>query len=410
VKSSSLVRFWLSDTGSRLGFQVVEFLLPVTAVVVVHATSTDVGLVTAVQFLPVLFFSLTAGSLVARYSPTSLLLVSNLGRLLAAGYLAASAIAGRLSLTGLMAAGFVVGTATIVYDVTFQTAVPRVIDQERLRSVNGILQASVAVVQLAAPALAGFLVGWIRASGSFLAASGLFLLVTLGFAVRITITTSTDGESADRPSVIQGLKYTWQDRYIRAICIQSGVYNLHEQAFLTVFLVYGLKSASLTSAQIGFTVGAASAGSLLGALAAGRLTRRLHFGRLLTWSLPFAAAPLLIASCLPGRLSILAFVVAFFANGVGLGLYNVNAVSLRQIAPPARFLGSVTAACRMLSFGTIPLGALLGGLLLAHLGGRVALIAISASLVLLTLQMLFTPARSLSSIEGFRSLEPARRG
>jgi MFS family permease len=406
VRSAALIRLWLSDTGSRLGFQVVEFLLPVTAVLAVHATSTEVGLVTAVQFLPVALFSLSAGSLVARYSPTLLLLISNLGRLFCVGYLAVSAAFGHLSLADLMIAGFVVGTTMIMYDVTFQTTIPRVIDQERLQSANGILQASVAVVQLAAPALAGFLIGWVGASGSFMAAAGLFLLVALGFAMRIS--TSADGESARRVSVIQGLKYTWQDRYIRAICLQAGIFNLHEQAFLTVFLVYGLRGAGFSSAQVGFTVGASSAGALLGALAAGRLARRFHFGRLVTLALPGAAVALLVASCLPGRLSIIAFLIAFFVDGVGLGIYNVNAISLRQLAPPARFLPSVTAASRMVGFGTIPLGALLGGLLLARFGGRAALVAIAASLLLLTFQMLFTPVRSLSSLEGFRSSALAR--
>ncbi|MBT0768287.1 MFS transporter [Kineosporia sp. J2-2] len=393
MRTGVLLRIWAGDTGARTGFQIFQFLLPVVAVTSTTATATEVGLLGAVQFLPVVLFSLAAGSLVTRFDAMLLLLVSNVLRLAAVGYLTVAALAGSLGLGDLMLAGFVVGTATIVYDVTFQSTVPRVVGPQSLQRVNGLLQGSISVVQMGAPALAGFLVAGLGGAGSFAVLTGVFFLVAAGFATR---TVNTGGIVTTPVSVVEGLRYTWRDRYVRAICTQSAVFNLHEQAFMTVFLVYGLREVGLGSGAIGFAVGASSLGSLLGALVAGRLARVFHFGRVVSFSLPAAALALLLASLLPAGYVLPAFAVALAVNGFALGLYNVNAVSLRQITPPPEFLGPVTAAYRMLSFGTIPLGALIGGILLDLVPGRVALTVVAVSLLVLTCQIFATPVRSLA--------------
>ncbi|MFI5875173.1 hypothetical protein ACIBAH_22455 [Streptomyces sp. NPDC051445] len=53
--------------------------------------------------------------------------------------------------------------------------------------------------------------------------------------------------------------------------------------------------------------------------------------------------------------------LAMMLNGFGVALFNVFAVSLRQAIPPEHQIGAVTASCRLVALGTLPLGAVVGG-------------------------------------------------
>jgi MFS family permease len=71
-------------------------------------------------------------------------------------------------------------------------------------------------------------------------------------------------------------------------------------------------------------------------------------------------------------------------TGVTMVLWNVITVSLRQRITPDRLLGRMNASYRLVGWGTMPLGALLGGVLAEALGLR-ATFLVAAGIVLLTL-------------------------
>jgi MFS family permease len=71
-------------------------------------------------------------------------------------------------------------------------------------------------------------------------------------------------------------------------------------------------------------------------------------------------------------------------SGVAIVLWNVVTVSLRQRITPDRLLGRMNASYRLVGWGTMPLGALLGGALAEALGLRATfLIAAAATLATL---------------------------
>lgn len=393
----TLVNIWASDASARLGFQVIEFLLPVVALTVVGVSATSVGLVTALEFLPVLLFSLTAGTVAASYRSGQVLLVANVVRLTAVAGLTLLAFLHRLNLGVLLVAALVVGVATVLYDIAFQAAVPRLIGTGGLLKANSALQASVATVQMAGPALAGVLAEAFGAPLALAVTALVFVAATLGF-LTVRSTDATIPTRTKAPSILEGLRFTWGNSAIRSLCMQSGWFNLHEQAFLTVFLIYGLHQAGLHGAGVGADLGAASAGTIIGAAVSARLSRRLHFGWTLTTALTVSGIALLLAALASSYCPIAVFAAGFALNGAAQGIFNVNAVSLRQVLPPAEYLAPVTASYRMVSFGTIPLGAVLGGLLATRLSPRLALVLIAGSLILGSVQMAAGPIKRIQRL------------
>jgi len=77
-------------------------------------------------------------------------------------------------------------------------------------------------------------------------------------------------------------------------------------------------------------------------------------------------------------------------------VYLINALSLRQSMIPDRFLGRANASANFLIGGMLTIGALLAGLLGRMIGIRLTLlIAVSASLLLASSWLVFSPVRRL---------------
>ncbi|MDT0379879.1 MFS transporter [Streptomyces sp. DSM 42041] len=400
-------RLWAGEAMARLGYRTAQFLLPLLAVVELGSSGSQTGLVSAAQFVPVVALSLTAGVFADRLDPRRLVLVCTVVRGAALGMLGLSYAAFGLTLWMLLAVALVVGSATVFYDVGYQSAIPKLLRPQELAAGNSLLQAVNSATQMAGPALAGLFVSLAGLPFAVSVTTALFAGALVSFwSLRIPAgDPETAASPAGRPqrgvrAVLTGMRFTWGCRPIRDLCVQSGLFNLHEQAFLTAFMIYGVREAGLSAGTVGLLIGVASAGALVGSVAVGRWTARLHAGRTLTAGLVIASASLAAAAlAAPAGPTAVVFSAAFLCNGVALGVYNVYAVSLRQVLPPRELLGAVTANYRLVSLGPAPLGALVGGVLADLAGPGEALVWAGLSVTLCSLLLLRSPLKRVRRVE-----------
>ena len=150
-------------------------------------------------------------------------------------------------------------------------------------------------------------------------------------------------------------------------------------------------------ALLGLIFSVGGPGALLGSLLAGRVANRFGLGATIIGSMivgdvanlliPLASGPTVVAV---GML-----MVASFVGGVTNPVYNINQVSLRQAITPDRLQGRMNASVRFLVWGTIPIGALMGGALGEALGLWPTILAMAVCSMLAPLWVLFSPVRSL---------------
>ena len=153
-----------------------------------------------------------------------------------------------------------------------------------------------------------------------------------------------------------------------------------------VFLVFVLFAVApgpmgLTEASYGILLAALGVGSLLGTWVAIPAERRLGRVHTLVLSVLLAAATMVVPILTTSPVLIGA---SFVVSGLGIVLWNVVTVSLRQRITPDRLLGRMNASYRLVGWGTMPLGALLGGVLAEALGLRAAFL-VAAALYVVTL-------------------------
>jgi len=306
------------------------------------------------------------------------------------------------SVTGLLSIGLLyvlttlVGTLTVVFDVGALSYVPFLVGREHLAESNSKIQASTAVAGISGPGLAGLLVGLITAPITLSVDAVSYLFSALG-VISIRKPEPEPDRLAERPSVrrsiAEGFQAVYGSKLLRALLAQSTALNLFFGSYVVIFTVYAIRQLGLTPAELGIVVAGAPAGGLFGALSAGRVRAALGFGRTMAvTTIGVSGGPLILL--IPHRASALALVVLVAAQliyGCSISIFNVNAITLRQVLTPMRLLARMNATYRMLLFGALPVGALAGGLLGGAVGLRAALVIALIALTSPLLWIFFSP-------------------
>lgn len=180
-----------------------------------------------------------------------------------------------------------------------------------------------------------------------------------------------EGEAQTRmgTDIAEGLRYLFRHRLLRTFGFMVGVMNLMNTAAFAVFPLFAVEPGPLGLSEAGFGLflTATAVGSLAGAVLAVPLERLLGRARALLvavlGSALVTAGPALFATVLPNA-------ALLMLSGALLVVWNVITVSLRQRVVPERLMGRVNAGYRLLAWGTMPIGAALGGLLAEWFGVR----------------------------------------
>jgi MFS family permease len=385
-------RLWRGSAASTLGAEIGEIALPLLALVTLSATAAQVSILRIAQFLPFLVATLPVGLLVDRMrrSRLRLMIAADVGRGVLVTLIAVAAWAGFATMPALYALVFAVAVGTVVFQVADFAVLPSVVATEQLVDANGKLAANQSASEIAGRGIGGLLVQVLSAPIAVVL-NGLGYLGSALSLSRVRLNPGTP-EPAPAPrasawrEVTQGLRITVRHRYIRPLLGEAATFNVANEAFVLGLLLYAVRDAGLNAAAIGAVFTAGGVGSFLGAWFGSRVTGRYGYGRVLLISLVIGnGAPLgmLLAPYAGG--SVLALMCGvFLVMGVGIGVANVHAVSLRQNAIPEEQRGRVNAAYRLISWGAIPAGAALGGLVATQSGPYLAMAVGAAGICLAT--------------------------
>jgi predicted MFS family arabinose efflux permease len=394
------LKLWAGQTVSVFGDQVGFLALPLTAVLVLHATPAEMGLLGAAERAPFLLIGLVAGVWIDRQRRRPILMGADLGRALLVGSIPAVALLARLGIGYLYCVAFAVGILTVLFDVAYQSYLPVLVARGQLVEGNSKLEVSNSVAQIAGPSVAGVLVQLLTPPLALIvdALSFLVSVVSLAYIRRPEPEPAhTSKQPGLREELGEGMATVLKSPLLRAIAACTATANLFSNATFAVFVLYATRDLAIGPAALGLVLAALGPGSLVGALFAGRVARWLGLGPTIVgailvsgfgwWLVPLASGPPEVAA--------LTLATGFFVVSLGGPLYNINQVSLRQAITPHRLLGRMNATMRFLVWGTMPIGSLLGGYLGTTIGLRptLAITAVGSSLAFLW--VFLSPVRAL---------------
>jgi MFS family permease len=385
-RNRDFLLLWNGQTISTLGTNISTLALPLLVLALTHSPA-QAGLLTATRLLPYLLFSLPAGALLDRWNRKSVMIGCDLVRWLALGSVPLAFALGHLTLIHLYLVAFVEGTAYVFFSLAQIAALPQVVSSAHLPQAYALDTTTEYIGTLLGPGLGGFLIGLVPlvalgASLAYLADSLTYLvsLVSLLF-IRISfqLKRTAKGKLALRKEIAEGLRFLWQRPLLRTMVILTMTVNFLLSPVTLVVIVLVQGSLHIDVRTLGIILSAGGIGGVLGGVIAPWIRTRIRFGQAIIGSvIVWGIATLLLA---------LASSPLLLAVGVGVTslmwpIYGVILVSYRLSITPDYLQGRVNSAFRFLSYGSEPLGAALGGLLLVPLGPRLVLTLIAAGLVL----------------------------
>ncbi len=407
-----------SSGAANLGDGVVQVALPLVALSLTRSP-TQIALLTALAWLPWSALGIPAGVLVDRTDRRTvqvLALTARAALLAAATWLAAT---GSLTMPRLLAVALAYGVTEVLADLAARALVPDLVPRPALPVANGRI---VAVQQVANSFLGAPLTGVLLMLGTawaFGVPAGLAVLaaavLVLGVrgTYRHTAPTgpadvgavppvgSASAAPVDRTGaepltprshavarawsdVRDGLTFVARHRVLRPVVAAGALINMASTGYFVVFVLWAVGDGSrvgLTEQTYPLLMTALAVGAVAGSVLTPRLLRTLGDVRLMVGSFLVAFGLLTVPVLAPHPAAVgvtLLLVGALSTTG------NVVSESLRQRVVPPHLLGRVTGAGSTLTYGLMPVGALLAGVGAEHTGQAPTMLGATVLAVVVT--------------------------
>jgi hypothetical protein len=257
---------WGGQTVSEMGSAVTQLALPLTAVVLLAASTFEVGLLNAAATLAFAVIALPAGALLDRRPKRGIMVACDAARLLIIGSVPVAWAAGVLTMWQLYAVALTAGVCTVFFDVSYQSFLPALLKQEELLDGNGKLGVTQSFAQLAGPGLGGGLVGAFGAAGAMSAdavsyAISIVSLVGIRYreprprsAAGRAVAGQATGRRSLRAEIAEGLGFVAGDPILRKIVACTGTANLFSSMAGAVEIIFLIRVLHVRPAAIGLLV------------------------------------------------------------------------------------------------------------------------------------------------------------
>jgi MFS family permease len=187
------------------------------------------------------------------------------------------------------------------------------------------------------------------------------------------------------------------DRVLRDLALSTATFNLASSMILATFTLFAVRELGIGAAGFGLVFALGNVGFLAGAIVSARIAAR-GLGQALTIGALGSTLATLIIPLAAGPLAVVVLLLGRFVGALSNPIYNVSLVTLVQSRVSHDSLGRVNGTFRLVDWGVVPVGALLGGLLAETVGLRPTLLVAATIAVLRLLLMINSPARRIQAV------------
>ncbi len=369
------------ETVSVLGDQ-FHFIALAWLALQVTGSGLALGTVLMTAAIPRAVFMLVGGAFSDRFSPRTLMLVSNVVRGAVVGLLAALVLAGRAELWHLYVLAGIFGVVDAFFYPAMSTIIPMLVPGRMLAPANAVIQGSSQIMSLIGPALAGALIAVVGTGPAFVIDAATFVVAALAIALVRGGRRAASTEE-ERPGVLAsiggGIRAAWADPAVRGTLVIITAFNLAFTGPVSVGLAWLAEERFAGgSAAFGLLFSVWGGGALIGAVIGGSVARIPRFGTVLlaaSCALGIGMILLGFAPTLPIALAILA------PMGLLVGFINVQyfAWIQRRVADDLR--GRVLSLVMLSSVGLAPVSLAAAGALV-DLGAATLMYAVAGGIIL----------------------------
>jgi MFS family permease len=385
-RNRSFLTFWLAASISAVGTEITYLALPLTAVVL-GATPIQMGLLRAAGYISDLLIGPLAGAWVDRVRRRPLLIAADLGRAGLLGLIPLAALVGVLRIDLLLVVALLVGAVGTLGKVGERSFLVEVVPQDRLLGANSALTASRSVAHIAGPGLGGALVQLLTAPVAVAIDAASFVLSALAIVCTRPSRELRPGPTGPRTSIwseaLVGLRLVWDTPPLRRIAIAAGAFVTFDSAFFGLYVLYVTDDLGVSAGPLGLIFMLGGVGGTAGAMLAGPIATRFGLGRAIVGGLLLAGLGDMLVpwvAQVPG-LTVPLLGLAELIVTLGVSVFLVNELTLRQRVTPEQLQGRMHATFGVVIGGCTALGALGGGIVAEYIGVRALLLVAATSTI-----------------------------
>lgn len=242
-KFNDFSKLWLGKSISMFGAQISTLAIPLTAVLVFHASPSEMGILQALNTLPFFIFSLFIGAVVDQYKKRPLLIMANLGSILFLCTIPLFFWLELLTMSIVYIVTFLVATMAVIFELAYLSYLPSLVNKNELSSGNSKLEGSRAVAQMAGPSVAGILIQLVSAPLAILfnALTYIVSIVSLSFIKKNEAPPIKKQKQNIFLQIKQGLEALLKHPILRALSSSTALLNFFGSAFAALYLIYVVK-------------------------------------------------------------------------------------------------------------------------------------------------------------------------
>lgn len=387
LRDATYRRLWTSILISSFGGQVTMLALPLTAAVLLHASPTQMGLLTAMEIAPFVLFSLPAGVWLDRVRKLPVYIAGESVLSIVVASVPFAWWMGWLSMPWMYFAAFALGTIATVAGSAAQIVLTQVVARERLVEAHAKNALATSGAEVAGPGLAGALIKLVGAPLALLV-DAVLLLVSAAILRGIVIFEDhrPRADAHFLRDLRAGVRFVARHRLLMALALAVGVWQMCNNAAVVVQILFATRTLGLSAPSVGLSYMGMGVGTIVASVFGNRLSRRIGPGPCLVLGFAVCGAGWLMLAAAPANaFGVAAFALMLMLFSTGAVLVFINFLALRQAVTPAPLLGRMTSTMRWLILIPAGPGALLGGWLGEHVGLRSALAFAGISALLLAL-------------------------
>ncbi|MCW5661924.1 MAG: MFS transporter [Burkholderiaceae bacterium] len=375
LRDATYRRLWLSILVSSLGGQVTMLALPLTAAVLLHATPTQMGLLTAMEIAPFVLFSLPSGVWLDRVRKLPVYVAGEVALALTVASVPLAWVLGVLTMPWMYFVAFALGTVFTIAGSASQIVLTQVVPRDRLVEAHAKNALAGSGAEVVGPGLAGLLIRLVGAPVALLVDAAMLLWSAwILRGVRVTERREPRADAHFWRDLRAGLEFVAGTRLLVALAAVVGCWQMFHQAAMVVNILFATRALGLSEQQIGGCFVALGVGTVLASALGNRLSRRIGPGPSMPLAIGVCGAGWLLLAVAPTNAwGVAAFAFMLFAFGIGAVLIFINFLAMRQAVTPEPLLGRMTSTMRWLILLPAGPGALIGGWLGEHVGLRAAL-------------------------------------
>jgi hypothetical protein len=374
LRDATYRRLWTSILISSFGGQVTLLALPLAAAVLLHASPTQMGLLTAMEIAPFIMFSLPVGVWLDRVRKLPVYVVGEISVAVTVATVPLSWWLGWLSMPWLYCVGFLIGAVNTTAGSAAQIVLTQIVPRHRLVEAHAKNALASSTAEVTGPGAAGAL---IKITGAPLAllADAMLLLISAAILRGVPVKETPSTRNAPFwPAMREGVNFVRGHALLVTMATCVGIWQMCNQSAMVVQILFATRRLGLSERGVGLSYVALGAGTVLASAVGYRLVRRIGNGTTLVLGFAVSGMGWLILAVAPlNRLGVAAYVAMLFSFGVGAVFIFINFLSLRQSVTPAPMLGRMTSTMRWLILIPAGPGALFGGWLGEHVGLRASL-------------------------------------